>query len=136
MAKDLDIQKLREAVVKTSNYDEDIQMVCGPDIDNIHMNIEEWQQQMASDRFWVDHVFIQLCSNFIRRDIMILPIYPEDGHNGKGWIKIPARESAGKIHLLCYMNVHYQSIVPNTKSVFVQAIKETSQKPRKRPRRQ
>ena len=135
LIKDLNIQQFREAVVNTVDLNEDVQMVVGPDIDNIDMNIDEWRQKMASDRFWVDHAFIQLCSNFIKRDIMILPIYPEDGHNGKGWIKISAKENAGKIYLLCYMNIHFQSIVPNTKSLFGQAIGETSEK-RKRPRRQ
>ena len=136
LIKDLNIQQFREAVVNTVDLNEDVQMVVGPDIDNIDMNIDEWRQKMASDRFWVDHAFIQLCSNFIKRDIMILPIYPEDGHNGKGWIKISAKENAGKIYLLCYMNIHFQSIVPYTKSLFGQAIGETSEKPRKRPRRQ
>ena len=136
MAKDLGVQKFREAVVNSSNYNEEIQKALGPDVDNVNVDIEQWQQNMAKDRFWVDHAFIQLCSNFIKRDIMILPIYREDGHNGKGWIKIPAKESAGKVYLLCYMNLHYQSIVPNTKSIFGQAIQETSQNPRKKPRRQ
>ena len=136
MAKDLGVQKFREAVVNTSNYNEDIQAAMAPDIANVNVDIEQWQQNMASDRYWVDHAFIQLCANYIKRDIMILPFYKEDGHKGTGWIKIPAKESAGKIYLLCYMNIHYQSIVSNTKSIFGQAIQEATQNPTKKPRRQ
>ena len=106
----LRVQKFRVAVVNTSNTNEDVQQVLCPDLDNADVDIGQWQRDMASDRFWVDHAFIQLCANYIKRDIMILPFYVEDGHNGTGWIKVPAKESAGKIHLLCYMNIHYQSI--------------------------
>ena len=136
VAKDLSVQKFRVEVVNTSNQNQDIQMALGPDVDNENVDIGQWQQKMASDGYWVDHAFIQLASNYIKRDIMILPFYIEDGHNGTGWIKIPANESAGKIHLLCYKDIHYQSIVPISKSIFGQVIQETSQNPRKRSRRQ
>ena len=138
----LRVQKFRVAVVNTSNTNEDVQQAFCPDLDNVDVDIGQWQRDMASDRFWVDHVFIQLCANYIKRDIMILPFYVEDGHNGTGWIKVPAKESAGKIHLLCYMNIHYQSIEQMSKSNFLvknfsQVIKAASQAPpRKRPRRQ
>ena len=138
----LRVQKFRVAVVNTSNTNEDVQQALCPDLDNVDVDIGQWQRDMASDRFWVDHPFIQLCANFIKRDIMILPFYVEDGHNGTGWIKVPAKESAGKIHLLCYKNIHYQSIEQMSKANFLvksfgQVIKEASQAPpRKRPRRQ
>ena len=138
----LRVQKFRVAVVNTSNTNEDVQQAFCPDLDNVDVDIGQWQRDMASDRFWVDHVFIQLCANYIKRDIMILPFYVEDGHNGTGWIKVPAKESAGKIHLLCYMNIHYQSIEQMSKSNFLvknfsQVIQAASQAPpRKRPRRQ
>ena len=138
----LRVQKFRVAVVNTSNTDEDVQQAFCPDLDNADVDIGQWQRDMASDRFWVDHAFIQLCANYIKRDIMILPFYVEDGHNGTGWIKVPAKESAGKIHLLCYKNIHYQSIEQMSKANFLvksfgQVIKEASQAPpRKRPRRQ
>ena len=139
---DLRVQKFRVAVVNTSNTNEDVQQAFCPDLDNVDVDIGQWQRDMASDRFWVDHVFIQLCANYIKRDIMILPFYVQDGHNGTGWIKVPAKESAGKIHLLCYKNIHYQSIEQMSKANFLvksfgQVIKEASQAPpRKRPRRQ
>ena len=138
----LRVQKFRVAVVNTSNTNEDVQQALGPDLDNVDVDIGQWQRDMASDRFWVDHAFIQLCANYIKRDIMILPFYVQDGHNGTGWIKVPAKESAGKIHLLCYKNIHYQSIEQMSKANFLvksfgQVIKEASQAPpRKRPRRQ
>ena len=138
----LRVQKFRVAVVNTSNTNEDVQQALCPDLDNVDVDIGQWQRDMASDRFWVDHAFIQLCANYIKRDIMILPFYVEDGHNGTGWIKVPAKESAGKIHLLCYKNIHYQSIEQMSKANFLvksfgQVIKEASQAPpRKRPRRQ
>ena len=138
----LRVQKFRVAVVNTSNTNEDVQQALCPDLDNVDVDIGQWQRDMASDRFWVDHVFIQLCANYIKRDIMILPFYVQDGHNGTGWIKVPAKESAGKIHLLCYKNIHYQSIEQMSKANFLvksfgQVIKEASQAPpRKRPRRQ
>ena len=138
----LRVQKFRVAVVNTSNTNEDVQQALCPDLDNVDVDIGQWQRDMASDRFWVDHAFIQLCADYIKRDIMILPFYFEDGHNGTGWIKVPAKESAGKIHLLCYMNTHYQSIEQMSKSNFLvknfsQVIQAASQAPpRKRPRRQ
>ena len=138
----LRVQKFRVAVVNTSNTNEDVQQAFCPDLDNVDVDIGQWQRDMASDRFWVDHAFIQLCANYIKRDIMILPFYVQDGHNGTGWIKVPAKESAGKIHLLCYKNIHYQSIEQMSKANFLvksfgQVIKEASQAPpRKRPRRQ
>ena len=138
----LRVQKFRVAVVNTSNTNEDVQQALCPDLGNVDVDIGQWQRDMASDRFWVDHVFIQLCANYIKRDIMILPFYVQDGHNGTGWIKVPAKESAGKIHLLCYKNIHYQSIEQMSKANFLvksfgQVIKEASQAPpRKRPRRQ
>ena len=138
----LRVQKFRVAVVNTSNTNEDVQQALCPDLDNVDVDIGQWQRDMASDRFWVDHAFIQLCADYIKRDIMILPFYVEDGHNGTGWIKVPAKESAGKIHLLCYMNIHYQSIEQMSKSNFLvknfsQVIQAASQAPpRKRPRRQ
>ena len=138
----LRVQKFRVAVVNTSNTNEDVQQALCPDLDNVDVDIGQWQRDMASDCFWVDHAFIQLCADYIKRDIMILPFYVEDGHNGTGWIKVPAKESAGKIHLLCYMNIHYQSIEQMSKSNFLvknfsQVIQAASQAPpRKRPRRQ
>ena len=98
--------------------------------------VQGWIGKMMQNGHWCDHVFLQLASNYLNKDLVILPINPEDGHNGKGWIKISAKENAGKIYLLCYMDFHFQSIVPNTKSLFGQAIGETSEKPGKRPRRQ
>ena len=75
MAKDLGVQKFREAVVNTSNYNEDIQAAMAPDIANVNVDIAQWQQNMASDRYWFDHAFIQLCANYIKWDIMILQFW-------------------------------------------------------------
>ena len=87
----LRVQKFRVAVVNTSNTNEDVQQAFCPDLDNVDVDIGQWQRDMASDRFWVDHVFIQLCANYIKRDIMILPFYVEDGHDGTGSKFLPRR---------------------------------------------
>ena len=117
------VQGLREKVAETI-LDDDvlenqaIQMATLPDIDSAEEpDPIAWLADMKIDGNWVDNAFIQLFSNWIRRDIMILPLYPDDGHHG--WIKISAKSSNGKIYMLYYPNKHYQSIVPKIEKTVI-----------------
>ena len=120
LANDLGVQGLREVVAKTILDDknlqnQEIQAGTLPDVDNSeNADPNAWLDDMKKDGTWVDNLFIQLFSNWIRRDIMILPLYPDDGHDD-GWIKIPAKISHGKVYMLYYPNKHYQSIMPKIK---------------------
>ena len=120
----LGVQGLREQVAETILDDDvlenqEIQMGTLPDINNSEEpDPIAWLADMKINGTWVDNAFIQLFSNWIRRDIMILPLYPEDGHDDS-WIKISAKISHGKVYMLYYPNKHYQSIVPkNEKNCF------------------
>ena len=70
-------------------------------------------ESMKKDRFWVDHPFIQLTANLLKRNIVIITIYKVDGTNGSGRIEIEADEcTAPPLYLLNYDNIHFQSIYP------------------------
>ena len=72
-----------------------------------------WIENMMTDTFWCDHVFIQLAANYIKRDIVIFQIQKIDGHgDDEGKIIIQASESYGEIYLLNYIDIHFQSILP------------------------
>ena len=117
---DLGVQRLRNQVAETILDDDvlenqEIHMGTLPDIGGAEEpDPNAWLADMKIDGTWVDNAFIQLFSNWIRRDIMILTLYPEDGFDN-GWIPISAKHNDGKIYMLYYPNKHYQSIVPKNR---------------------
>ena len=72
----------------------------------------QWINQMRKPGTWCDHQFIQLTANLYKRNVILYPIYPEDGHSNTGQIMIEANESDGTFTMLYYANIHFQSIVP------------------------
>ena len=110
----LDVQQFREKVCLTIFQNEEMKDFLIPsedDYDNV--DIQEWMDNMMTDSFWCDHVFIQLAANYIGRDIIIFQIQKINGHgDDEGKIIIPASESYGKIYLLNYVDTHFQSILP------------------------
>ena len=66
---------------------------------------------MSQDTVWCDNAFFQLTANMLKRDIVFYTLYKEDGHDSKGRIIIKAKQSFGKMFLLYYTGIHFQSIV-------------------------
>ena len=50
--------------------------------------VQGWIDKMMQNGHWCDHVFLQLASNYLNKDFVILPINPEDCHNGTDRIVI------------------------------------------------
>ena len=77
--------------------------------------VQGWIGKMMQNGHWCDHVFLQLASNYLNKDLVILPINPEDGHNGTDRIVIKAKSSIGDpFYFLHYSSniLHLQSIRP------------------------
>ena len=113
-AQELTPSDLRDQVCETVfDADENFQLALIPDDNATDVNLHDWAENMKTDRFWVDHPFIQLTANLLKRNIVIITIYKEDGSNGSGRIEIEADESHGcPLYLLNYDNIHFQSIIP------------------------
>ena len=83
------------------------------DESNTEVDVQEWICKMMQNGYWCDHAFLQLASNYLNKDFVILPINPEDGHNGTDRIVINAKSSIGEpFYFLHYSNRHFQSIRP------------------------
>ena len=117
MSVDLDHNKLRKLICDFALADENEHILSGlipTSSDSAVVNVEEWIQNMNMDGFHCDYAFIQLTSNYFKRDIIVIPIIKEDGNNGTGKIEIKARQNYGNppFYLLNFYNYHFQSIIP------------------------
>ena len=112
-ATDLTPQDLRETVCETVINDPNVQAALIPvDNNTAEVDLNAWAENMKRDRCWVDHPFIQLTANWLKRKIIVLTIYKEDGTNGSGKIEIEPNESNGSpLYMLNYDNIHFQSIM-------------------------
>ena len=116
----LNDQNLREKICTTVYAaDFDIRKVFLPSEDNNTSDevdvVQGWIDKMMQNGHWCDHVFLQLASNYLNKDLVILPINPEDGHNGTDRIVIKAKSSIGEpFYFLNYSSntLHFQSIRP------------------------
>ena len=108
------VQDFRETVCATVHNDLDVQNALIPTEDNTaDVDLDGWTKNMKRDRCWADHPFIQLTANWLKRKIIVLTIYKEDGTNGSGKIEIEPNETNGSpLYMLNYNNIHFQSIVP------------------------
>ena len=114
-AQQLTPNDLRDQICETVfDADENIQLGLIPDDNNTSdVDLYGWAENMKRDGCWVDHPFMQLTANLLKRDIIILTIYKEDGTNGSGKVEIKADETNGPpLHLLNYDNIHFQSVFP------------------------
>ena len=76
-------------------------------------DVQGWIDNHKRPGYWCTYAFLVAAANLLKRDFVILPIYPESGHGDTGKIVINARESMGEpFYFLEYFNVHYQSIRP------------------------
>ena len=111
----LDHKKLREIVVKSVTTNEDIKATLLPS-EEIYddVNVQGWMDNMVQNGHWCDHAFLQLAANYLKKNFIILPIYPDDGYGGTDRITIES--TTGTIgepfYFLNYSNVHFQSIFP------------------------
>ena len=77
----------------------------------------DWLDNMKKDGTWCDEIFIHLADNFLKKEIILLPIYARDGHGTSGKIIISPLEKIGNpFYFLYYKNIHFQSIIPTNTS--------------------
>ena len=69
-----------------------------------------WFENMEKDGTWCDNPFLLLTAKYFKKEIIVLPIYAEDGHNGTGKITItpgPEIPTVGEpFYFLNYSNIH------------------------------
>ena len=109
----LDHKKLREIIALSVLDDEELQnQLTNYDADDIS-DVQGWIDNHTKLGFWCDYSFLLSAANYLERDMVILPIDPNDGHGDTGRIVIEAREKTGEpFYFLSYYNVHFQSIRP------------------------
>ena len=114
-ARKLTTNDFREKVCNTVLDYENVQFALVPeDNDAADVDLQGWIANMKRDGCWVDHPFIQLTANLLKRNIVIITINKEDGTNGSGRVEILANESneSPPLYMLNYDNIHFQSIFP------------------------
>ena len=109
----LDHKKLREIIALSVLDDEELQnQLTNYDADDIS-DVQGWIDNHTKLGFWCDYSFLLSAANYLERDMVILPIDPNDGHGDTGRIVIEAREKTGEpFYFLSYFNIHFQSIRP------------------------
>ena len=75
-----------------------------------------WERRMSQPGEYCDNVFIKLAANYLQRDIILIPVVPED----RLPIRIESENSSEKAYHLLYFpegpkyygeSAHYQSIL-------------------------
>ena len=110
----LDPQKLREIIVNTVRTNQDIQSFLLPTEDVYDdVDVQGWMDNMKQNGHWCNHAFLTLAANYLKKNLVILPIYSDDGYNGTDRIIIESSNPIGEpLYFLNYTNVHFQSILP------------------------
>ena len=107
--------EIRELIVEQLGSPENpfVQM-----IDSDYESNDDWKIKMKQNAVFCDETFQQLAADYFKLDIILICVYPEDGHNENGLIVVkcnfPTENSP--IHLLYYNETrfaagHFQSIV-------------------------
>ena len=114
MANDYTIHQLREKIADTVlEVDEAQSFLLTRDEDKNVQSPEEWRYTMRQSGEWCNDVFVYLAATMLKKEIVLIPIYPNDGHDGTGKIVITPQEKLGDpIYMLYYKDVHFQSILP------------------------
>ena len=81
-----------------------------------------WKNRMMKDGIWGDHIFLQLTSNILQVDLVIVPAFKETAvHQGLGFTLITSykKPSLGPLYLFHFSegdfeSPHYQSIRPKS----------------------
>ena len=107
------VQELREMIAETiTQFDFAQNYILSESQGNI-IDHEDWLDSITKDRTWCDDMFIYLAASMLKKKIILLPIYADNGHGGSGEILITPDETIGNpLYMLYYKGVHFQSIVP------------------------
>ena len=118
MATQYSIQELREIIAETIfNADNAKLYLLSDDVKEEVSTPDHWFTSMKKDGTWCDEIFIHLAANFLKKEIILLPIYAKDGHGTSGKIIISPLEKIGNpFYFLYYKNIHFQSIIPTNTS--------------------
>ena len=106
---------MRQIICDSAFGDAGAQVVLIPTDDNMaDVNPDAWFENMEKDRFWCDYPFLWLAANYLKKEIIVLPIYSQDGHGETGQISIPPEmPTIGEpFYFLNYTNIHFQLIRP------------------------
>ena len=116
MAAQYSAQDLREIIAATIiNVDNAKQYLLSEDKHREVVAPDDWLDTMKKDGKWCDEIFIYLAANFLKKELIFLPIDAKDGHGTSDKIVISPNEKIGNpFHMLYYKNIHFQSIIPTT----------------------
>ena len=113
MAEKQTVQELRENIAKTIHNHDNAQLYLLADNQDDVLTANEWIHKMSQDSEFCDDIFVYLAATFLKKEIVMIPIYDGDGHGGTGRIVVTPDEKIGDpIYMLYYKDVHFQSIVP------------------------
>ena len=107
--------EIRELIVEQLGSPENsfVQM-----IDSDYESNDDWKNKMEQNAVFCDETFQQLAADYFKRDIVLVCVYPEDGHNERGLIMVKCNfpTESQPIQLLYYNETrfaagHFQSIV-------------------------
>ena len=116
MAAQYSVQELREMIAATiTNVDYAKLFLLSEDEHREVSAADDWLNNMKKDSNWCDDIFIYLAATFLKKELIILPIYAKDGHGTSDRIIISPKEKIGNpFYMLYYKNAHFQSIIPTT----------------------
>ena len=78
------IQDLRRKIMETLFDNTEINAFLIPSEDNVaDIDPTAWYDSMTKDGTWCDHPFMLLTSIYLKKELVVLSIYPEDSPNGK-----------------------------------------------------
>ena len=118
MATQYSFQELRDVIAETIFNTENAKLyLLSGDLKEKVSTSDHWFTSMKKDGIWCDEIFIHLAANFLKKEIILLPIYARDGHGTSGKIIISPSEKIGNpFYFLYYKNIHFQSIIPTNTS--------------------
>ena len=116
MAAQYSVQELREMIAATIVNVNYAKLFLLSDDEHREVSaVEDWLDNMKKDGNWCDDIFIYLAATFLKKELVILPIYAKDGHGSSDRIIISPMEIIGNpLYMLYYKNIHFQSIIPKT----------------------
>ena len=121
MATQYSIQELREVIAETILNADNAKLYLLPYEKGEVATPDDWLAYMKKDGTWCNEIFIHLAANFLKKDIVLLPIYAKDGHGTSDKIIISPTEKIGNpFYFLYYKNIHFQSIVPTNTSALAE----------------
>ena len=108
------IHQLKDIIAQTIFQEKEAQFYLLPnDHDEDVSSPEDWRDKMILPTTFCDDIFVFLTAEYLKRELILVPIHKEDGHGGTGFIRITPRETSGNpFYFLYYVGVHYQSIIP------------------------